>query len=40
MRAILIPHSRLGDQAVDIDVQPDAVAHRLSDVVDIVESWR
>lgn len=40
MRAIWIPHSRLGDQAVDIDVVPDGVAHRLSDVVDIVTSWR
>ena len=40
MRAIWIPHSRLGDQAVDIEVQPDGVAHRLADVVDIVESWR
>lgn len=40
MRAILIPHSRLGDQAVDIDVHPDAVAHRLTDVIDIIESWR
>lgn len=40
MRAILIPHSRLGNQAVDIDVHPDAIAHRLSDVVDIVRSWR
>lgn len=40
MRAILIPHSRLGDQAVDVDVHPDAIAHRLADVVDIIESWR
>lgn len=40
MRAILIPHSRLGDQAVDIDVTPDGVASRLADVVDIVSAWR
>lgn len=40
MRAIWIPHSRLGDQAVDIEVVPDAVAHRLLDVVDIVMAWR
>jgi len=40
MRAILIPHSRLGEQAVDIEVIPDGVAHRLCDVVDIVQSWR
>jgi putative hydrolase of the HAD superfamily len=40
MRAILIPHSRLGDQAVDIAVTPDAVAERLADVVSIVLGWR
>lgn len=40
MRAILIPHSRLGDQAVEIDVTPDAVALRLADVLGIVTSWR
>jgi putative hydrolase of the HAD superfamily len=39
MRAILIPHSRLGDQAVGIDVTPDAVAQRLGDVWDIVMGW-
>jgi putative hydrolase of the HAD superfamily len=40
MRAILIPHSTLGDQAVDVDVTPDAVAGRLGDVLDIVLGWR
>jgi putative hydrolase of the HAD superfamily len=40
MRAILIPHSRLGDQAVDIDVAPDAVVERLADVLDIVLAWQ
>ncbi len=40
MRAILIPHSRLGDQAVDVDVVPDAVAERLADVLGIVRGWR
>ncbi|MFM1966837.1 MAG: hypothetical protein RL134_2562 [Actinomycetota bacterium] len=40
MRAILIPHSRLGDQAVDIDVTPDAVVQRLGDVLGIVLGWR
>ena len=40
MRAILIPHSRLGDQAVDVDVTPDAVATRLLDVLAIVLAWR
>lgn len=40
MRAILIPHSRLGDQAVDIDVTPDAIVARLGDVLGIVLDWR
>ena len=40
MRAILIPHSRLGDQAVDIDVTPDAVVERLGDVLEVVLAWR
>lgn len=40
MRAILIPHSRLGDQAVDVDVTPDAVVARLADVLSIVLAWR
>jgi putative hydrolase of the HAD superfamily len=40
MRAILIPHSRLGDQAVEVDVTPDAVVARLGDVLDIVLAWR
>ena len=40
MRAILIPHSRLGDQAVDVDVVPDAIASRLADVLGIVTEWR
>jgi putative hydrolase of the HAD superfamily len=39
MRAILIPHSRLGDQAVEVDVTPDAIAGRLADVLDIVLAW-
>lgn len=40
MRAVLIPHSRLGDQAVEVDVTPDAIAHRLSDVLGVVIAWR
>lgn len=40
MRAILIPHSRLGDQAVDVDVTPDAVVTRLGDVLGVVLDWR
>lgn len=39
MRAILVPHSSLGDQAVDIDVVPDATVSRLLDVVDVVRRW-
>lgn len=40
MRAILIPHSRLGEQAVPIDVTPDGIANRLADVLGIIDSWR
>jgi putative hydrolase of the HAD superfamily len=40
MRAILIPHSRLGDQAVDVAVTPDAVAERLGAVLGIVLEWQ
>lgn len=40
MRAVLIPHSRLGDQAVDVEVTPDAVVARLGDVFGIVIAWR
>ncbi len=39
MRAVLIPHSRLGDQAVDIDVTPDAVIHHLIDIIAVVDEW-
>lgn len=39
MRAILIPHSRLGDQAVDVHVEPDAVVERLADVEAVVDRW-
>ena len=39
MRAILVPHSRLGDQAVPVDVTPDAVVARLGDVLGIVDDW-
>lgn len=40
MRAILIPHSRLGDQAVEVDVTPDAVVHGLGEVLGVVLDWR
>jgi putative hydrolase of the HAD superfamily len=39
MRAVLIPHSRLGEQAVEVDVQPDAIARHLLEVVGIVDRW-
>lgn len=39
MRAIWIPHSRLGDQAVDVDVVPDAVIETLADTVAVVDAW-
>ena len=40
MRAILVPHSRLGDQAVDVDVTPDAVVSRLAEILQIIDDWR
>jgi putative hydrolase of the HAD superfamily len=40
LRAILVPHSRLGDQAVEVDVTPDAIVDRLADVLDVVMVWR
>lgn len=40
MRAILVPHSDLPDtQRVKVDVQPDAVAHELLDVLKLVDAW-
>lgn len=39
MRAILVPHSRLGDQAVDIEVVPDAIVERLGAVLDVIDAW-
>jgi putative hydrolase of the HAD superfamily len=40
LRAVLIPHSDIpADQQVPVDVQPDAVAHRLLDLLDIVDGW-
>ena len=41
LRAVLIPHSDIpADQQVPVDVEPDAVAHRLLDLLDIVDGWR
>jgi putative hydrolase of the HAD superfamily len=40
LRAVLIPHSDIPpDQQVPVDVEPDAVAHRLLDLLDIVDAW-
>lgn len=39
MRAIFVPHSDLGDQAVDIDVEPDATVQQLGDVLHVVRRW-
>jgi putative hydrolase of the HAD superfamily len=41
MRTIWIPNSRIpAEQIPDGTAQPDATAHRLLDVFDIVEAWR
>lgn len=41
MRAILIPHSDIpAYQRVPVDVHPDGVAHRLLDVLGLVDGWR
>lgn len=41
LRAVLIPHSDIpAEQQVPVDVEPDAVAHRLLDLLDIVDAWR
>ena len=40
MRAIWIPHSDIPlDQQVAVDVTPDAQAHELLDILDIVDAW-
>ena len=40
MRAIWVPHSDIPvEQQVDVDVTPDAVAHELLDILDIVDAW-
>jgi putative hydrolase of the HAD superfamily len=41
MRTILVPHSEIPDQQVGHSVgEPDAAAHRLREVHDIVSRWR
>jgi putative hydrolase of the HAD superfamily len=40
MRAVLVPHSDIPvDQQVPVDVTPDGVAHRLLDVLTLVDAW-
>jgi putative hydrolase of the HAD superfamily len=40
MRAVLVPHSDIPvDQQVPVDVVPDAVVERLSDVLGVVDAW-
>jgi len=40
LRAILVPHSDIpADQQVPVDVRPDAVVHRLTEVLHVVDDW-
>lgn len=40
MRAVLVPHSDIPEhQQVPVDVVPDAVVHRLGEVLDVVRRW-
>jgi putative hydrolase of the HAD superfamily len=40
MRAVLVPHSDIpAAQLVPVDVSPDGVAHRLLDVLGMVDAW-
>ena len=40
MRGILIPHTALPpDHSTNLNVEPDAIAHKLGDVWDIVQKW-
>lgn len=41
MKAIHVPHSEIPTaQLVDLPVTPDAVVHRLGEVLEIVDGWR
>jgi len=41
LRAVLVPHSDIPSaQQVPVEVHPDGVAHRLLDVLDLVDAWR
>ena len=40
MRAVLIPHSKIPpEQHVEVDVAPDAIIQRLTDLVPLIDSW-
>jgi putative hydrolase of the HAD superfamily len=40
MRAVLVPHSDIPpSQQVPVDVTPDAVVHRLVELLDVVDRW-
>lgn len=40
MRAVLVPHSDIpASQQVPVDVVPDAVVHRLVEILDVVDRW-
>ena len=41
MRSIHVPHSRIPEsQRGHTDGEPDAVVHRLADVLDVIDRWR
>ncbi|GAB1508528.1 HAD family hydrolase [Actinophytocola sp. KF-1] len=41
MRAVLVPHSDIPEyQKVPVDVEPDAVIQRLTDLPEVVDRWR
>jgi putative hydrolase of the HAD superfamily len=40
LRAVLVPHSDIpASQQVPVDVRPDAVVHRLADLLTVVDGW-
>ena len=40
MRAVLVPHSEIPlDQQMGVETTPDAVVHRLLDLLDVVDAW-
>jgi len=40
MRAVLVPHSKIPpEQLTEVDVEPDAVIQRLTDLLPLVDNW-